>query len=123
MGVLSGFYEQLSPKLVAAWLFVTELIPNREAVLREAELTTTAFADALSSAYALLSSRVVIAIIAAYVLYKIISLVFFPYQRITRNHEVGYVPEASGQSHYERSLDVRRRRRTGDLPPVYPNGL
>ena len=43
-------------------------------------------------------------------------------QILRLNHEVGYLT-ANRQPLPERAADVRRRRRVGDLPPVYPNGL
>lgn len=48
-------------------------------------------------------------------------LLFCPLELIKTPEEVGYiVPE--GRSRAQAVNEVRRRRKTGDLPPVYPNG-
>ncbi|XP_067825558.1 cholesterol 7-desaturase nvd [Heptranchias perlo] len=48
-------------------------------------------------------------------------LCFAPLQRLQAAHQVGYIPEPGG-SKREAANEVRRRRKRGDLPPVYPNG-
>ncbi|XP_029469917.1 cholesterol 7-desaturase-like isoform X3 [Rhinatrema bivittatum] len=44
-----------------------------------------------------------------------------PVERLRSLEEVGYIPE-SGRSRLHTANEVRRRRKKGDLPPVYPNG-
>eukprot|EP00054_Salpingoeca_dolichothecata_P017779 m.107689 g.107689 ORF g.107689 m.107689 type:complete len:449 (-) comp22591_c0_seq4:206-1552(-) len=69
----------------------------------------------------LLSNRVVLFLLALVVVYRVYQLLFQPLYHIRRNHHVGYLPEPR-QSASERANEVRRRRKTGDLPPVFPNG-
>nr|XP_057907802.1 cholesterol 7-desaturase nvd [Doryrhamphus excisus] len=51
-------------------------------------------------------------------LYK---LLFSPLELLKAPEDVGYLTE-DGRSKARNANDVRRRRKTGDLPPVYPNG-
>ncbi|XP_043575667.1 cholesterol 7-desaturase nvd [Chiloscyllium plagiosum] len=44
-----------------------------------------------------------------------------PLQLLRAPHQVGYIPEP-GTSRSQAAADVRRRRKRGELPPVYPNG-
>ncbi|KAM4696514.1 cholesterol 7-desaturase nvd-like [Rhinophrynus dorsalis] len=44
-----------------------------------------------------------------------------PLELLRSPEEVGYIPEP-GRSRAQTANQVRRRRRKGDLPPVYPNG-
>lgn len=46
---------------------------------------------------------------------------FSPLELLRTPDGVGYIPEA-GRSKVQVANEVRRRRRVGDLPPVYPNG-
>lgn len=51
-------------------------------------------------------------------LYRVL---FKPLHLVRRLHDVGYVPEP-GADLRQTANQVRRRRKRGDLPPVYPNG-
>lgn len=51
-------------------------------------------------------------------LYK---LLFCPLELLRAPEDVGYIAE-DGRSKAQAANQVRRRRKTGDLPPVYPNG-
>ena len=102
MGVLTGFVDQLSPLALAAWLFVAELIPNREAVFAEIAATKDAFLQAADMLADLAANRVVVTIVSAYILYRVCILLFTPFVRILRNHEIGYIPDVR-QSELERS--------------------
>lgn len=48
-------------------------------------------------------------------------LLFGPLELIRKPDDVGYITE-DGKSRARAANEVRRRRKTGDLPPVYPNG-
>lgn len=69
----------------------------------------------------LASNRFVQVGVGSYLAYSAYCLLFQPLKHVRRNPEVGYITEER-QSSLERAMDVRRRRQTGDLPPVYPNG-
>ena len=94
--------DQLSPLALAAWLFVAELIPNREAVFAEIAATKDAFLQAADMLADLAANRVVVTIVSAYVIYRLYTLFFAPFLRLMRNHEIGYIPDVR-QSELERS--------------------
>ncbi|XP_068191331.1 cholesterol 7-desaturase nvd isoform X1 [Antennarius striatus] len=48
-------------------------------------------------------------------------LLFCPLELLRAPHSVGYIAEG-GRSKAQAANEVRRRRKIGDLPPVYPNG-
>lgn len=48
-------------------------------------------------------------------------LLFAPLELLRTPDEVGYIAE-DGRSRAQAANEVRRRRKTGELPPVYPNG-
>lgn len=48
-------------------------------------------------------------------------LLFAPLELLRSPDDVGYVAE-DGRSRARAANEVRRRRKTGELPPVYPNG-
>lgn len=48
-------------------------------------------------------------------------LLFCPLELLRAPEDVGYITEG-GRSKAQEANRVRRRRKTGDLPPVYPNG-
>lgn len=48
-------------------------------------------------------------------------LLFSPLELLRAPEDVGYIAEA-GRSRAQAANEVRRRRKTGELPPVYPNG-
>ncbi|XP_057216902.1 cholesterol 7-desaturase nvd isoform X2 [Triplophysa rosa] len=48
-------------------------------------------------------------------------LLFAPLELLRGVDEVGYIAE-DGRSRAQAANEVRRRRKTGELPPVYPNG-
>lgn len=48
-------------------------------------------------------------------------LLFSPLEVLRSPDDVGYIAE-NGRSRAQAANDVRRRRKTGELPPVYPNG-
>ncbi len=73
------------------------------------------------STVALAQNRLVQLGVCTYVAYHAYGVLFDPLTRVRRNPEVGYITEEK-QSNLERAMEVRRRRLTGDLPPVYPNG-
>ncbi|AWP14968.1 putative cholesterol desaturase daf-36-like [Scophthalmus maximus] len=59
-----------------------------------------------------------LAVVAAW---RLCRLLFGPLVILRTADDVGYVAE-SGRSKAQAANEARRRRRTGDLPPVYPNG-
>lgn len=48
-------------------------------------------------------------------------LLFCPLELLRGPDDVGYIAE-DGRSRAQAANEVRRRRKTGELPPVYPNG-
>lgn len=48
-------------------------------------------------------------------------LLFCPLELLRAPDDVGYIAE-NGRSKAQAANEVRRRRKTGELPPVYPNG-
>lgn len=48
-------------------------------------------------------------------------LLFCPLELLRGPDDVGYIAE-DGRSKAQAANEVRRRRKTGELPPVYPNG-
>lgn len=48
-------------------------------------------------------------------------LLFSPLELLRGPDDVGYIAE-DGRSRAQAANEVRRRRKTGELPPVYPNG-
>lgn len=48
-------------------------------------------------------------------------LLFAPLELLRTPDEVGYISE-DGRSRAQAANEVRRRRKTGELPPIYPNG-
>jgi len=48
-------------------------------------------------------------------------LLFCPLELLRSPDDVGYIAE-DGRSRAQAANEVRRRRKIGDLPPVYPNG-
>lgn len=59
-----------------------------------------------------------LSVIAAHRLYE---LLFCPLELLRAPEDVGYIAE-DGRSKAQTANQVRRRRKIGELPPVYPNG-
>lgn len=59
-----------------------------------------------------------LSVIAAHWLYE---LLVCPLELLRAPEDVGYIPE-DGRSKAQTANQVRRRRKIGELPPVYPNG-
>lgn len=59
-----------------------------------------------------------VSLLAAGWLYR---LLFCPLELLRAPDDVGYIAEG-GRSRAQAANEVRRRRKTGELPPVYPNG-
>lgn len=76
--------------------------------------------DATSGVPALLLICIVagFSVIAMHRLYK---LLFCPLELLRAPEDVGYITE-DGRSKAQAANEVRRRRKIGELPPVYPNG-
>lgn len=76
--------------------------------------------DATSGDPALLLICIVagFSVIAMHRLYK---LLFCPLELLRAPEDVGYITE-DGRSKAQAANEVRRRRKIGELPPVYPNG-
>ena len=55
----------------------------------------------------------------AYLAYYLYRQLFLPY-KVIKLYE-GYMPDV-GQSKKDTANEMRRRRRVGDMPPIYPNG-
>ncbi|XP_028317975.1 cholesterol 7-desaturase [Gouania willdenowi] len=63
---------------------------------------------------------VFVVLVLVLVLRWVLQLLFSPLE-LLRDPDVGYIPE-DGRSRAQTARYVRRRRKTGELPPVYPNG-
>lgn len=76
--------------------------------------------DAPSGLPALLLICIVagLSVVATHRLYK---LLFCPLELLRAPEDVGYITE-DGRSKAQAANEVRRRRKLGELPPVYPNG-
>lgn len=59
-----------------------------------------------------------VSVVAAGWMYR---LLFHPLELLRAPEDVGYIAEG-GRSKAQAANDARRRRKVGDLPPVYPNG-
>lgn len=59
-----------------------------------------------------------LSVFAMHWLYK---LLFSPLELLRAQEDVGYIAE-DGRSKAQAANQVRRRRKIGELPPVYPNG-
>lgn len=59
--------------------------------------------------------------ILGYVAYCLCKLLFIPFEIIYEQADVGYITEGK-MSKKETANYMRRIRKTGDIPPVYPNG-
>lgn len=59
-----------------------------------------------------------LSVVAMHWLYK---LLFSPLELLRAQEDVGYIAE-DGRSKAQAANQVRRRRKIGELPPVYPNG-
>ncbi|XP_008322890.2 cholesterol 7-desaturase [Cynoglossus semilaevis] len=67
------------------------------------------------------ATAVVVTVAAALTLHWLYRLLFCPLLLLRRMQDVGYVA-ADHRSRAQVANEVRRRRKIGDLPPVYPNG-
>ncbi|XP_051794690.1 cholesterol 7-desaturase nvd [Acanthochromis polyacanthus] len=70
------------------------------------------------------SARAVLCILAAVALLALrwlYWLLFSPLELLRAPEDVGYITE-DGRTRAQAANEVRRRRKVGDLPPVYPNG-
>lgn len=63
----------------------------------------------------------IVAGLCAFILGWLYRLLFRPLELLRAPDDVGYVAE-DGRSKAQAANEVRRRRKTGGLPPVYPNG-
>ena len=59
--------------------------------------------------------------VLGYVAYRVCKLLFSPFEIISEQADVGYITEGK-MSKKETANYMRRIRKTGDIPPVYPNG-
>lgn len=100
---------------------LTAHIPGKEALLGETEVFNASLRSVEEQLLQLAQNRVVLYGVGAFAVYKAWGLLFSPLQHIRRNPDVGYITDGK-QHKLERANEVRRRRQTGDLPPVYPNG-
>eukprot|EP00047_Mylnosiga_fluctuans_P003527 m.229586 g.229586 ORF g.229586 m.229586 type:complete len:450 (+) comp11925_c0_seq1:1268-2617(+) len=100
---------------------ITQQLPGKGFFGAEAGRLHNAVQDIATAATAVLSNRVVLYALGGFALYRVGSVLFGPVRHIRRNEDVGYLLEEC-QTKAERANEVRRRRQTGDLPPVYPNG-
>lgn len=69
-------------------------------------------------------ARAVVCIIAGISLLAmgwLYQVLFYPLELLRAPDEVGYITE-DGRSRAQAANEVRRRRKIGELPPVYPNG-
>jgi hypothetical protein len=100
---------------------VIDLIPGKAAILGETDMIVASLQGLEDQLSNLVHNRVFVYTAGCFVAYKAWGALFAPLQHIRRNPDVGYIVD-SKQHKLERANEVRRRRQTGDLPPVYPNG-
>lgn len=67
------------------------------------------------------AAGLVLAALCAPVLARLYRLLFRPLELLRSPDDVGYIAE-DGRSKAQAANEVRRRRKTGELPPIYPNG-
>ena len=67
------------------------------------------------------SIQLIAILVVGFAFVKVWRVLFSPLELVRPLHEVGYVPETK-RSKRDVANDVRRKRKVGDLPPVFPNG-
>ncbi|EGD74810.1 hypothetical protein PTSG_07043 [Salpingoeca rosetta] len=107
MGVVTTAVAQLA-----------DMLPQSETVQREWEAVVGEAGVVVDT---VMGSRLLFWTVVLTAVYLVYRLLFVPARYRRRMHDVGYLMEPD-QSRVERANEVRRRRLTGDLPPVYPNG-
>ncbi|XP_078083741.1 cholesterol 7-desaturase nvd [Mustelus asterias] len=75
----------------------------------------------LAAGFFLLTGRLELALGLLLLILSLRHLLAGPLQLLRAAHQVGYIPEP-GSSMWQTANEVRRRRKKGELPPVYPNG-
>eukprot|EP00047_Mylnosiga_fluctuans_P007849 m.255872 g.255872 ORF g.255872 m.255872 type:complete len:449 (-) comp19733_c0_seq1:103-1449(-) len=96
-------------------------LPMPSAIFGEAHELADSLTELRAYAGRVLNNRVVLYSLGAYATYQTCRFLFEPVKHLRRIPDVGYITEEN-QAKMERANEVRRRRLTGDLPPVYPNG-
>lgn len=96
-------------------------VPAKDTLLGESEQIVASLRLFEQQALSLLNNRVFLYSAGCFVAYKTWHSLCAPLLYIRRNPDVGYIM-SENQHKLERANEVRRRRQTGDLPPVYPNG-
>ena len=99
----------------------SQLVPGKDAIFIEGVGLKDSLFELKDQLYRVATNRVVVYAATGYVAFRIWGFLFSPLEHIRRNPDVGYI-NYDRQHKLERANDVRRRRQTGDLPPVYPNG-
>ena len=59
-------------------------------------------------------------LLSAAAIFYLRRLLFHPFQQVRNLGDVGYITD--GRNKKEVANEIRKRRRAGDVPPVYPNG-
>lgn len=67
------------------------------------------------------AAGLVLAALCAPLAARLYRLLFRPLELLRSPDDVGYIAE-DGRSKAQAANEVRRRRKTGELPPIYPNG-
>lgn len=67
------------------------------------------------------AAGLVLAALCAPVAARLFQLLFRPLELLRSPDDVGYIAEG-GRSKAQAANEARRRRKTGELPPIYPNG-
>ncbi|XP_006009329.1 cholesterol 7-desaturase nvd [Latimeria chalumnae] len=104
----------------AGFLLTTRLLPNSVTLKEEPdpqERTVLAALQGRLPLAALLPAAVVVLLGLGWLYWQLVT----PLQLLRRPEEVGYIP-VPGRTQAQVANEVRRRRKKGDLPPVYPNG-
>ncbi|XP_071948403.1 cholesterol 7-desaturase nvd-like [Antedon mediterranea] len=60
--------------------------------------------------------------LSTYVLYKLYYILFAPLYFVRKHGDVGYIIENKSINKKDVANDIKRRRKAGEVPPVYPNG-
>lgn len=100
---------------------VVALLGATGALLPAAGPWSRSWLDAGGAPLAWAAGLVVAVALCAPLAARLHALLFRPLELLRSPDEVGYIAE-DGRTKARAANEVRRRRRTGDLPPIYPNG-
>lgn len=100
---------------------VVGLLLATAALAPEAGSWSPGWGRAWTGSWWTLAAGLALAALCAPVATRLYQLFFRPLELLRSPEDVGYIAE-DGRSKAQAANEVRRRRKTGELPPVYPNG-